>query len=323
MKNDAIWLDAKVTHADNVAEGVRRIAFATPNPLPAFDPGSHIAIRAAIAGGHALRTYSCLPDAAPGAVAVAVKLHPNSRGGSRYMFSLKPGDKVRLSTPQNRFDLSWRAPDYLLLAGGIGVTPIYGMALALAARGATLRMEYGGPSLSAMPFLAPLQAALGDRLALHPQDQGSMIDLDRAIAGLSPQGELYICGPLPMLEAAKAAWARAGRPSSRLRYEVFGDTGRFTEAPFTVRVAGYEKAVTVAPDQSLLDALEGAGIPLIHDCRRGECGLCAVDVLDHEGPIDHRDVFLSDAEKQEGNRLCACVSRFCGGEAVIDTGYRP
>ncbi|WP_029014916.1 PDR/VanB family oxidoreductase [Niveispirillum irakense] len=323
MKNDAIWLDANVTQIDDVAEGVRRIAFAAPQALPAFDPGSHIAIRAALAGGHAIRTYSCLPDAAPGEVAVAVKLHPNSRGGSRYMFSLKPGDTVRITTPENRFDLSWRAADYLLLAGGIGVTPIYGMALALAARGAALRMEYGGQSLGAMPFTAPLQAALGDRLALHPQDQGSMIDLDRAIAALSPQGELYICGPLPMLEAAKAAWARAGRPTSRFRYEVFGDTGRFTEAPFTVRVAGYDQAVTVAPDQSLLDALDDAGIPMIHDCRRGECGLCVVDVLDHDAPIDHRDVFLSDGEKQEGTRLCACVSRFSGGEAVIDTGYRP
>lgn len=323
MKNDAVWMDATVTAANDIADGVRRIEFAADSPMPAFDPGSHIAIRAAIASGPAIRTYSCLPDAAAGRVAVGVKLHPNSRGGSRYMFGLKAGDKVRITTPENRFDLSWRAPDYLLLAGGIGVTPIFGMALALAARGADLRMEYGGQSLGSMPFLDPLRAVLGDRLSAHAQDQGAMIDLDAAIARLSPAGELYICGPLPMLEAAKRAWAKAGRATSRFRYEVFGDTGRFTEAPFTVRVAGYDREVLVPSDRSLLDALDDAGIPMIHDCRRGECGLCAVDVLDHSGEIDHRDVFLSDNEKREGNRLCACVSRIAGGSALIDTGYRP
>ncbi len=322
MKNDAIWLDAIVITAQDIADGVRRVEFAAATPLSAFDPGSHIAIRTSIATGHAIRTYSCLPDAAPGHVAVGVKLHPNSRGGSRFMFSLGVGEKVRITTPENRFELSWRAPDYLLLAGGIGVTPIFGMAQALMARGAKVRMEYGGQSLAGMPFLEPLRGLLGDRLTLYPQDQGAMIDLDGAIANLSAEGELYICGPLPMLEAAKRAWTTAGRPVSRLRYEVFGDTGRFTEAPFTVSVTGYPGQVTVPPDRSLLDALSDAGIPMIHDCRRGECGLCAVEVLSHNGEIDHRDVFLSEAEKAEGTRLCACVSRIAGGHAVIDTGYR-
>lgn len=323
MKNDVTWLDARVTRVDDIAEGIRRVEFAAPVVLAAFDPGSHIAIRVAIENGHALRTYSCLPDAAPGHVAVAVKLHPHSRGGSRFMFTLKPGDAVRITTPENRFDLSWRATDYLLMAGGIGVTPIYGMALALKARGAKLRMAYGGQSLGAMPFLEPLRAALGDDLSIHPQDQGSMVDMAGEIAKLSPDGELYICGPLPMLEAAKKAWTAAGRPISRLRFEVFGDTGRFTETPFQVAVKGYDLTVTVPPDQSLLDALMEAGVAMIHDCKRGECGLCAVEVLDHDQPIDHRDVFLGEEEKHEGKRMCACVSRIAGGHAVIDTGYRP
>lgn len=323
MKNDITWLDARVTRVDDIADGIRRFEFAAPMALPAFDPGSHIAIRVAIDDGHALRTYSCLPDAIPGQVAVAVKLHPNSRGGSRFMFTLKPGDTVRITTPENRFDLSWRAPEYLLMAGGIGVTPIYGMALALAARGAKLRMAYGGQSLGAMPFLEPLRVALGDNLSTHAQDQGAMVDMTGEIAKLPPDGELYICGPLPMLEAAKKAWAAAGRPISRLRFEVFGDTGRFAETPFQVSVKGYDLTVTVPPDRSLLDALMDAGVAMIHDCKRGECGLCAVEVMEHDHPIDHRDVFLGEEEKQEGKRMCACVSRIAGGRAVIDTGYRP
>lgn len=323
MKNEAVWLDGEVVRVDDAADGVRRLEFAAATPLPAFDPGSHMQFRVGIGDGWATRSYSCLPDAAPGHAAVAVKLHPNSRGGSRFMFTLQPGDKIRLTTPDNRFELSWRARQYLLMAGGIGVTPIYGMALALAAKGATVRLAYGGPSLAAMPFLAPLRAALGDNLALYPQNEGAMIDLAAEIARLPADGELYICGPLPMLDATRQAWLAAGRELSRLRYEVFGDTGRFAEAPFQVKIAGYDLDLTVTPDQSLLDTLIGAGVAMIHDCRRGECGLCAVDVLDSDSPLDHRDVFLSDEEKREGKRMCACVSRLPGGCVTIDTGYRP
>lgn len=323
MKNAAVWLDGVVVRVDDVAEGVRRLEFAAPTPFPAFDPGSHVQFRVRVGDGWTTRSYSCLPDAAPGHVAVAVKLHPNSRGGSRFMFGLQPGDKIRLTTPDNRFELSWRAPTYLLLAGGIGITPIYGMALALAAKGMKPRLAYGGPSLAAMPFIAPLRAALGDDLALYPQDQGAMIDLAAEIARLPADGELYICGPLPMLDAVRQAWLAAGRPLSRLRYEVFGDTGRFTETAFQVKVTGYDRAIDVAPDQSLLDALIGAGVAMIHECRRGECGMCAVEVLDSNGPLDHRDVFFSDEEKREGKRMCTCVSRLPGGCVTIDTGYRP
>lgn len=323
MKNEAVWLDGEVVRVEDVAEGVRRLEFAAAIPFPAFDPGAHVQFRVGIGGGQTTRSYSCLPDAAPGHVAVAVKLHPNSRGGSRFMFSLRPGDKLRLTTPDNRFELSWRAPRYLLMAGGIGITPIYGMALTLAAKGAAPRLAYGGASLDAMPFIAPLRTALGDNLLLFPQDQGAMIDMAAEIALLPTDGELYICGPLPMLDAARQAWQAAGRPLSRLRYEVFGDTGRFAETAFQVKVAGYDMDITVPPDQSLLDALIGAGVAMIHDCRRGECGLCAVEVLESDSPLDHRDVFLDDAEKREGKRMCACVSRLPGGRAMIDTGYRP
>ena len=126
-----------------------------------------------------------------------------------------------------------------------------------------------------------------------------------------------------MLEAARTAWKAADRPVSRLRYEVFGDSGQFAELPFPVEVAQRNLAVEVRPDQTLLDALTEAGVEMISDYRRGECGLCAVDVLESDAAIDHRDVFFSAEQKHEGKRMCACVSRFAGGRAVIDLGYRP
>ena len=173
-----------------------------------------------------------------------------------------------------------------------------------------------------MAFADELEALLGDRLILRDNAQGQHIDLAAEFAALPTDAECYLCGPIGMLEAAKAAWAEAGRPISRLRYEVFGDSGLFAEKPFSVEVLNRGTRVAVRSDQSLLDALIGAGVEMIHDCRRGECGLCAVQVMGDGVEIDHRDVFFSAEEKAEGHKMCACVSRLTEGHAVIDVGYR-
>jgi ferredoxin-NADP reductase len=322
MRNRVEWRDARVAEIWQIAEDVRYVAFAVDGPVPRFDPGSHSTIRVEINGEAATRTYTVVP-AGPGQIAVAVKLHPQSRGGSRYMWSLETGRAVRLTLPENRFELSWRASHYLLLAGGIGITPIYGMALALAARGASLRLVYAARSRALMAFADELQVLLGDRLSLCDNAEGQHIDLAAEFAALPADAECYLCGPIGMLEAAKLAWVAAGRPVSRLRYEVFGDSGLFAEKPFTVDILNRDLSVPVRSDQTLLDALLGAGVEMIYDCQRGECGLCAVTVLERDAAIDHRDVFLSADEKTENNRMCACVSRLTEGRALIDIGYRP
>ena len=321
MRNRVEWRDATVAEIREIAEDVRYIAFAVTGAVPRFDPGAHSNFRVEINGQPANRTYTTIP-APPGQIAVAVKLHPQSRGGSRFMWALQPGQPVRLTLPENRFELSWRARHYLLLAGGIGITPIYGMARALAARGASLRLVYAARSRALMAFAGELQALLGDRLVLRDNAAGQHVDLAAEFAALPTDAECYLCGPIGMLEAAKAAWAAAGRPISRLRYEVFGDSGLFAEKPFVVDVLNRDISVPVRSDQTLLEALLGAGVDMIYDCQRGECGLCAVKVLDRDAEIDHRDVFLSPDEKAENHRMCACVSRLSEGRATIDIGYR-
>ncbi|UYO01247.1 MAG: oxidoreductase [Devosia sp.] len=321
MRNRVEWRDARVADVRQVAEDVRQIVFDADGTVPRFDPGSHSNFRVEAGGGWTNRTYTVIP-ARPGQIAVAVKLHPQSRGGSRYMWGLEPGQAARLTLPENRFELSWRARHYLLLAGGIGITPIYGMARALAARGASLRVVYAARSRALMAFADELEDLLGDRLDLRDNARGEHIDLSAEFAALPADTECYLCGPIGMLEAAKTAWAASGRPISRLRYEVFGDSGLFAEQEFTVRVLNRDITVPVRPDQTLLDALIGAGVDMIYDCQRGECGLCAVRIVDRTGELDHRDVFFSREEKAESERMCACVSRLAGGEAVIDVGYR-
>lgn len=322
MRSKLEWITAQVVEVRQVADDVRQIELTTKAPLPRFEPGSHTNVRVEIASAGATRTYTCLPAPA-GRIRIAVKRHEHSRGGSRFMWTLEQGMPLGVTLPENRFELSWRDAPRLLVAGGIGITPIYGMALALAGRGSSFRVVYGGRSRRNMAFADELQARLGDRLALFAGDEGQRIDLAGEISALPDEGELYVCGPIAMLEAAKEAWAAAGRLVSRLRYEVFGDSGTFAEAPFQVEVARRNVLVDVRPDQTLLEALTGAGIDMVYDCQRGECGLCAVDVLAADAQIDHRDVFFSAEQKREGKRMCACVSRLSGGRALIDVGYRP
>jgi vanillate O-demethylase ferredoxin subunit len=321
MKGRHEWRSAVVGASEEIASGVRMLDFKVEDDLAAFEPGSHTNIRVMIGDTPALRSYTCIP-APPGHIRLAVRLHDRSRGGSRFMWSLKPGERVEVTVPENRFELSWRASSYLLVAGGIGITPIYGMAKALARHGAPLRLLYGGRSRAEMGFADELEALLGERAELFPDDEGGRMDLAAAIDALPADGELYICGPLPMLDWARGLWAESSRPASRFRCEVFGDSGTRPEVPFSVTVANRDVTVQVPPDQSLLDALTAAGVDMIWDCRRGECGLCAVDILELDGEIDHRDVFFSDEEKAEGKRMCACVSRLTGGHALIDTGWR-
>jgi len=321
MRTNTEWRQARVRSAMEIAEGVRRVEFELQGQIPVLDPGSHTNIAVAIDGVRAIRTYTCVP-AGPNCLAIAVKLHPNSRGGSRFIWSLQPGDTVEITVPENRFELSWRASHYLLIAGGIGVTPIYGMARALTAAKQNLRMVYGAASRSVMPFAAELTALLDDKIEFFPADEGLNLDISAEIARLPEDGEAYVCGPLGLLDAVKRLWLASGRPVSRLRYEVFGDNGRFAETPFEVSVLNRDIDILVRPDQSLLDALIGAGVDMVYDCQRGECGLCAVRIIDKSGDVDHRDVFFSDAEKGENHQMCACVSRLTGGKAVIDIGYR-
>lgn len=315
------WRKAVVHDVSMPAEDVRMVTFAVDGLTGIHDPGSHTHIRVQINGAPAVRTYTVIPSVS-GTLAIAVKLHPNSRGGSAFVWTLKPDDRIEMTLPENRFELSWRASRYLLVAGGIGVTPIYGMARTLASRGRPLRMIYGARSRAQMAFVADLEDCLGANLQTFEQDKGEAFDLDAEIAALPEDGEAYVCGPLGLLEAMRAAWRRSGRKVSRLRYEVFGDSGRFAEQPFQVDIAGIDRRVTVQSDQTMLDALIEAGVDMIYDCRRGECGLCAVTVVNGTGEIDHRDVFFSESEREEAKRMCPCVSRVCGGEITIDTGYR-
>jgi vanillate O-demethylase ferredoxin subunit len=322
MHAKLVWIDATISEAREITPIVRLIRFDTGQVLGRVSPGSHIQIEVETPHGGAKRSYSCV-SAEDSALTVAVRKHAHSRGGSDFMWRLAAGDRTRISLPDNRFELSWASPHYLLMAGGIGITPIFGMAKALAARGASLRLVYGGKTRAELAFAGDLAGLLGDRFELFAADEGRRINIADEISALPEGAELYLCGPIDMLSEARAAWKASGRPPGRLRFEVFGDSGEHAEQRFTVSVPSLGRTLTVEANETLLEALRGGGVDMVSDCERGECGLCAVRILGHDRPVDHRDVFLSDGEKRENSRMCSCVSRFAGGHAIIDVGFRP
>jgi ferredoxin-NADP reductase len=203
--------------------------------------------------------------------------------------------------PRNHFPLE-PAPEYLFLAGGIGITPLVPMLRAAVETGAAATLVYVGRSLTTMPFAAELLATYGDRVRLFPTDERGRPDF----ADLDPRAEVYCCGPAPMLAAAEAVFPRVHAERFQPTRRVFGP-----DTPFEVVCARSGQTIRVPADESLLDALNHAGRPLPSGCREGVCGSCELSVLD--GDPEHRD----DIGAPPG-RMYACVSRALSPRLVLD-----
>jgi vanillate O-demethylase ferredoxin subunit len=325
MRNPQQWHPATVRSHRDLTATVREFELRPEGGVLPWSVGSHLDVQVTVNGAADVRSYSLVGVHHHGdsAYRIAVKRVASSRGGSRYMWSLERGAELLIREPANHFELPLHAPQYLLVAGGIGVTPLVGMARLLAARGADARMLYATRSEAELALRDELREVLGARLRTCASDAGQRIAFDAEIAALHPDAVLLVCGPPGMLEAARAAWARTPRPVTNLRFETFGSGGDAANEPFWVRLPRHGIELQVPPERTLLDVLNEHGIDTLYDCRRGECGLCAVDVIEAHGRIDHRDVFFSAREKAEAKRLCACVSRVRGGGLVLDSAYRP
>ncbi len=325
MKSDLQWMQAQVVALRDVTPTVREFELRPDDGFAgAYEPGAHLQVQVMTAQGKLqTRSYSLVGEGDGRCWRIAVKRLDDGRGGSLAMWRLAEGDRLQVSAPQNHFALDMSAPGYLLVAGGIGITPLVLMAQRLGehARRASVpvKMLYGARNADEFGYLAHLREALGEHVEAH--EGSAPIDFAAAIAALPPGGQLYTCGPVPMLEALKRAWHAAGRPIEDLRFETFGSSGRLATQAFQVRIPRHDLAITVPADCTLLEALDAAGVQTLWDCKRGECGLCAMDVIAVDGEVDHRDVFLSEHEKAAATRICACVSRAVG-TLTLDSAYR-
>jgi ferredoxin-NADP reductase len=335
MKTAQNWMQATVFATRDLSPTVREFEIRPLEGAPlTYPPGAHLQMQVMVQAGAQrevqsakvqTRSYSLTGAPRADTWRIAVKRMDDGRGGSKAMWRLAAGDRLMVSEPQNFFPLDLTAPGYLLVAGGIGITPR--LAAHARATGVPVRMLYGARTADELVFEAALRQAFEGlqetgQAALQTFTGPAPIDFASEIAALPMGAQIYTCGPVPMLEALKLAWSDAGRPIADLRFETFGSSGRLPTQPFRLKLPRHGIDIMVPVDTTLLDALEQAGVPTISDCRRGECGLCAMDVLAVQGEIDHRDVFLSAHEKAACQRICVCVSRVAG-EITLDSAWRP
>lgn len=269
--------------------------------LPSWEPGAHIDVE--IRSG-LIRQYSLCGDDA--GWRIAVLREENGRGGSRYLHDhISVGDTLRVSEPRNNFPLI-AAEKHIFVAGGIGITPL----LPMLARARDWTLFYGGRHRSRMAFLAEL-ARYGDRVRVLPEDEHGLLPLADIFAdGDAP---VYCCGPEPLLAAAERLC-----PPYRLRVERFHARELDAEPArgFEVLASASGKTVQVGAEQSILDALDLAGIPMPSSCREGTCGTCETPVLD--GEVEHLDSVLSAQEREAGKTMMVCVSRARSNRLVLD-----
>ncbi len=279
-------------------------------PLPAWSAGAHVDL---VTGGHE-RSYSLCGPPGDDAWTIAILREREGRGGSRHMHeALRPGETLRVRGPRCRFALAEEAARHVLVAGGIGVTPILAMADRLRARGADYALHYAGRSRAAMAFLDRIERDHGPRSAPHPGDEGRRLDLAALVAAWTPGTQIYACGPSRMIEALQGLMD--GLPEDALRVEHFASDGAMLdperETGFDVDLLDSGMSLHVPPDRTLLDVLRRSGVDVASDCEEGLCGSCEVALV--EGAVDHRDRVLSAAERARGGRMMACCSRAQGG----------
>lgn len=295
--------------------------------LPGFEPGAHLQVEipSATAGGAPQwRSYSLIhldpavdPRNGVRAYRLGIRREDEGRGGSRHMHALAVGATLCVRAPVNHFPLA-APPRVLLVAGGIGITPIISMASALAAQQRDYALHFSGRTREALPFVDELRALAGDKLTLHADDDpATRLSIDALLDGAQVNQPIYVCGPAGMIDAVLAAARKRGWHEGDLHYELFTEAApQEGDTAFEVELKSSGKRLTVPADKSLLDTLIENGTDVMYDCRSGYCGLCTTNVC--SGEIDHRDTYLSEAEKAGGKVMQVCVSRCKSGRLVLD-----
>ena len=290
------------------------------SPLPRWQAGAHIEVHTETAQQVPLVRHYSLVGAAdlrrdePHCYRIAVPKEERQRGSQRIHESFELGTALQVSHPVHNFPLDLKAGRSLLIAGGIGITPIFSMLRTLVRQEREFGLLYAGRSLESMAYREEIQALAGARVQWHAGPE--LVDFKVLLAQQPEEVVVYVCGPQAMVQAViDAAQALAWAPN-RVRHELFGLGSRGEEVAFEVELRQSGQVIRVGPESRILDAMHGAGVHPLFDCRRGECGLCATEVLDTDGELTHCDRFLSEAERK--NRLCICVSRTKGTRLVLN-----
>lgn len=325
MSQAATPLSVRVAHKQAEADGICSLVLESLSgePLPGFSAGAHLDIHLP---NDLVRQYSLCNaptgDAPAASYHIAVLRDPASRGGSLAVHErVQVGDTLRISAPKNHFPLSTTAPHHLLLAGGIGVTPMLAMVEQLAAQGGSFELHYSSRSPQRTAFVARLAQAPYTARVHHHYDDGAAaqkLDLNALLTQAPAGSHLYVCGPQGYMDAVLGGARTLGWAEDRLHHEFFGaaPAAASGDGPFQLELARSARVITVAADQTALQALLAAGVDVPLSCEQGVCGTCLTTVL--AGTPDHRDHYLTPDEQTANDQFLPCCSRSRSPKLVLD-----
>ena len=304
--NKSNGLNLLVSEKREIARDILEFRFAVDDgsELPSFDPGSHVAVMTPCGAN---RQYSLINDGRqPTFYQVAVKLEPESRGGSQSMHrDLAIGDPVLVQPPENSFPLV-EAPEYLFIGGGIGITPLISMARFCDDNGASFRLVYCARSADHAAYWDELQREFGDRVVVHFDDGDAERAYDFWEDFMTPNAShVYCCGPRPLMEEIKALSGHW--PEGQVHFEDFNpQAGRdFVNSPFSVSVKSTGDSFRVEEASTILETLRANGLRVPSSCESGTCGSCRMKLV--AGEVEHRDFVLESDEYNSA--IMVCVSR--------------
>jgi ferredoxin-NADP reductase len=315
MKIPVDRMAVRLSSLTELAQGTKLYEFTREDgaSLPAATAGSHIDVY--LPNG-LTRQYSLILDSQPSPIyAVAVKDDPTSRGGSRFMHhELRVGAKLEISSPRNHFPLTESAEHTVLIAGGIGITPILSMLNRLKSLGRSFELHYACRARKDMAFFEQLQGM--PLIDLHLDlERGGILDLDMIRRNAPTESHFYCCGPLPMLEAFERS--THGMAENRVHVEYFSPKqASATKGGFAIELARTKRTLFVKPGQRIIDVLLAAGVNVPMSCEQGICGSCETRVL--AGTPDHRDQILTEAERRDGKSMMVCCSGSLSECLVLD-----
>jgi phthalate 4,5-dioxygenase reductase subunit len=309
----------RLTRKEEIAKDIFELEFrrADAADLPAFTAGAHVQVQ--VPNG-SLRKYSlCNDPAERQRYVIAVKHESAGRGGSRSLIEdANIGDDLLVSEPVNNFGLPRRTQAFVLIAGGIGITPIMSMIRQLRNEpDKQFRLYYCTRAPDVTAFRDELSAPeLRSKVKIHHDDGDSSkaLDLWPILEQRKNLAHLYCCGPRALMEAVRdmsGHW-----PPSAVHFEAFGDaeTRKTDDRPFTVKLARSGDIIDVAANQTILEAMRARGFEAPSSCESGTCGTCRTRLL--SGDADHRDLVLAESER--GQQIMICVSRSRSAQLVID-----
>jgi len=314
-------LVVKVLGKRREAEGIAgfELGRADGGALPAFSAGSHVDVH--VPGGP-IRQYSLCNDAGERhRYRIAVLRDPQTRGGSAGLHDgVNVGDLLTISEPRNHFPLV-HAKRTVLLAGGIGITPLLCMAQRLHAIAADFELHYCTRSVERTAFREEIAAApFAQRVHFHfdDGDAAQKLDLPKALGARDAGTHLYVCGPTGFIQHVTQTAQGLGWPAEQVHLEYFGAAPQDSsgDRAFQVKVASRGQLIPVLADQTVIQALQAHGVEVLVSCEQGVCGTCITRVL--EGECDHRDLYFTDEEKAKNDQFTPCISRAKGGLLVLD-----